>query len=180
MLATIDSLTHRTENDLQQAPDHAPLNTQDRDVALVDLRRDLCRVWNFHLPQRSSAARGLTSTVRFGAAVVGLAISAFYFRNAWKAYRDGRNAEGVTGSADELPPPERGNREIKPALSASSSYSRACCLGFMAYHLAGERIAPSGGSFDNALYLLVLIRRDQHIITALLQDIEPEIVVTQA
>jgi uncharacterized membrane-anchored protein YitT (DUF2179 family) len=34
---------------------------------------------------------GLTSTVRFVAAGVGLAISAFYFRNAWKAYRDGRN-----------------------------------------------------------------------------------------
>ncbi len=33
---------------------------------------------------------GLTRTVRVGAAVVGLAISAFYFRNAWNAYRDSR------------------------------------------------------------------------------------------
>ncbi len=37
---------------------------------------------------------GLTSTVRFGAAVVGLAISAFYFRNAWKACRDSRKPKG--------------------------------------------------------------------------------------
>lgn len=36
------------------------------------------------------SSEGLTSTVRFVAAVVSLAISAFYFRNAWKAYRDGR------------------------------------------------------------------------------------------
>lgn len=35
-------------------------------------------------------SEGLTSTVRFVAAVVGFAISAFYFRNAWKAYRDNR------------------------------------------------------------------------------------------
>ena len=33
---------------------------------------------------------GLTSTIRFGAAVVGLVISAFYFRNAWKAYHDSK------------------------------------------------------------------------------------------
>jgi hypothetical protein len=49
----IDSLIEQTENDFQQAADHAPPNAQNRTVALVDLRRDLCRVWNIHLPQRS-------------------------------------------------------------------------------------------------------------------------------
>ena len=39
--------------------DHAPLDAQDRAVALVDLRRNLCRVWNFHLPQLPQCLEGL-------------------------------------------------------------------------------------------------------------------------
>ena len=49
---TIDSLTHWTENDFLQTADHGTLNAQDRDVVLVDLRRDLCGVWNIHFPGR--------------------------------------------------------------------------------------------------------------------------------
>ena len=49
---TIDSLTHRKENDFLQTADHGPLDAQDRDVVLADLRRDLCGVWNIHLPRR--------------------------------------------------------------------------------------------------------------------------------
>ena len=48
----IDSLTHRTENDFLQTADHGPLDAQDRDVVLADLRRDLCGVWIIHLPRR--------------------------------------------------------------------------------------------------------------------------------
>ena len=48
---TIDSLTHRMENDFLQTADHGPLDAQDRDVVLADLRPD-SGVWNIHLPRR--------------------------------------------------------------------------------------------------------------------------------
>ena len=51
-LAPFDSAARATENDFRQTADHGPLDAQDRDVALVDLRRDLCGVWNIDLPRR--------------------------------------------------------------------------------------------------------------------------------
>ena len=44
----------------------------------------------------------------------------------------------------------------------------------------GAHIAFGCGSFNNALYLFVLVGFDQHIIAALLQDIELQFGIAQA
>src|SRR5260370_41833557 len=64
---------------------------------------------------------------------------------------------------------------------SSLSYGSACCIALMICRLGGEAHIASGCSgFDNALYLLVLEGFDQHIIAALLQDIEPHFGIAQA
>jgi len=50
----------------------------------------------------------------------------------------------------------------------------AYCLG------VGAHIVACCSSFDNPLYLLMLVRLDEYVIATLLQDIEPEVWVTQA
>ena len=54
-------------------------------------------------------------------------------------------------------------------------------LGSMIYRLGGgAHIVFGCGSFDNTPYLCLVERFDQYIVATMLQDIDPEIVVTQA
>jgi hypothetical protein len=71
--------------------------------------------------------------------------------------------------------------EARPYQASAASESTEGALAFMAYcSRGGTRIVSGCGAFDNSPYLLALVRLDQYIVAAQLQDIHPELVIAKA
>ena len=115
---TIDSLTHRTENDFRQTADHGPLDAQDRDVVLADLRRDLCGVWNIHFP-RGYWQCGSNSHPPLHCGELLPDVKRSLLPQGLERLPRWQKSEGVTGPGSELPYSrllETGNTEFQPFL----------------------------------------------------------------